>query len=84
MDALSAATAPVTSKRRKRGAAERLRIVEETLVTGASVARVARSHGINANQVFAWRKLHLAGKFVDHTEPAINQQHASIASGHRE
>jgi transposase len=70
MDALSSATMPVAGKRRKRSALERLRIVEETLVPGASVARVARSHGINANQVFAWRKLHLAGKLVDRTEQA--------------
>jgi transposase len=70
MDALSAA--PVASKRRKRSALERLRIVEETLAPGASVARVARSHGINANQVFAWRKLHLAGKLVDRSEPEAN------------
>ena len=53
-NALVAAT-PV--KRRKRSAAERLKIVEETRALGASVARVARSYGINANQVFAWRKL---------------------------
>lgn len=71
MDALSAAV-PVAGKRRKRSALERLRIVEETLVPGASVAQVARSHGINANQVFAWRKLHLAGKLGDHAEPAVS------------
>jgi transposase len=71
MDALSAATAPVAGKRRKRSALERLRIVEETLAPGASVACIARSHGINANQVFAWRKLHLAGKLVDRAEPAV-------------
>jgi transposase len=38
------------------------RIVEETLVEGASVARVARAHGVNANQVFYWRKLYQAGR----------------------
>jgi len=32
------------------------------LVKGASVARIARAHGINANQVFGWRKLYLAGR----------------------
>lgn len=32
------------------------RIVEESLRPGASVARVARVHGVNANQVFNWRK----------------------------
>jgi len=42
------------------------RIVEETLLAGASAARVAREHGVNANQVFKWRRLSqrglLAGK----------------------
>ena len=36
-------------------------VVEETLRPGASVALVAREHGINANQVFHWRKLHREG-----------------------
>lgn len=36
-------------------------IVEETLQPGASVARIARKHGINANQVFLWRKAHREG-----------------------
>jgi transposase len=40
---------------------ERRRIVEETLVPGVSVATVARAHGVNANQVFGWRKLYQAG-----------------------
>ena len=31
-------------------------IVEQTLVPGASVARVAREHDINANQLFKWRR----------------------------
>jgi transposase len=41
---------------------EKRRIVEETLIEGASVARVARAHGVNANQVFGWRRLYLAGQ----------------------
>jgi transposase len=48
--------------RQRRSIAEKRRIVEETLVEGASVARVARAHGINANQVFGWRRLYLAGR----------------------
>jgi transposase len=36
--------------------------VEETLSPGASVARIARAHGVNANQVFGWRRLYLAGR----------------------
>ncbi len=48
--------------RQRRSIAEKRRIVEETLVEGASVARVARGHGINANQVFGWRRLYRAGR----------------------
>jgi transposase len=36
-------------------------IVEETLQPGASVARIARQHGVNANQVFLWRKAYREG-----------------------
>jgi transposase len=32
------------------------------MARGASVARVARAQGINANQVFGWRRLYLAGR----------------------
>lgn len=63
--AIAAAGSGKHEKRARRSAAERRRIVEETLAPGASVARVARSYGINANQVFAWRRLHMAGKLVD-------------------
>ncbi len=52
----------VSPKRQRRSIAEKRRIVEETLVEGASVARVARAHGVNANQVFYWRKLYQAGR----------------------
>jgi transposase len=36
--------------------------VEETLQPEASVAVIARQHGVNANQVFAWRKLYREGR----------------------
>ena len=39
-------------KRQRRSAEEKRRIVEATLVPGTSIARVAREHGVNANQVF--------------------------------
>jgi len=42
--------------RRRRSAMERRRVVEETFEAGASVARVALKHGVNANQVFQWRR----------------------------
>src|SRR5271166_4229269 len=42
--------------RRSWPVSEKRRIVQLTLAPGASVARVARAHGVNANQVFAWRR----------------------------
>ena len=47
-----------TGPRRLRTNEEKRRIVEETLKPGASVAIVAREHGVNANLVFGWRKLY--------------------------
>ena len=49
-------------KHRWRTKAERRAIVEETLVPGASVSRVARRYDVNANQVFHWRKLYHEGR----------------------
>jgi transposase len=51
-----------TARRERRSVEEKRRIVEETLVEGVSVARVARAHGVNANQLFGWRKLYQAGR----------------------
>src|SRR5271165_2182985 len=56
--------------RQRRSIAEKRRIVEATLVEGASVARVARAHDINANQVFGWRRLYLAGRLGE-CKPAM-------------
>jgi transposase-like protein len=88
MDGLStaviAATTTVVAKRKKRqhrSSEERLRIVEEASVPGASVALVARSHGVNANQVFAWRKLHLTGKLIDKRLEGCYSDYASVAAG---
>ena len=43
--------------RRRRSVSEKLQIVQLTLEPGASVAEIARAHGVNANQVFKWRRL---------------------------
>jgi transposase len=42
-------------KRRSYSKAFKRRVVAETLEPGASVAEVARRHGLNANMVFMWR-----------------------------
>jgi transposase len=46
---------------------EKRRIAELTFEPGASVARVARAHGVNANQVFKWRRALTRGEL---SEPA--------------
>jgi transposase len=51
--------------RRFRSVAEKRRIVELTLESGASVALVARAHGVNANQVFAWRRALKSGELAE-------------------
>ena len=48
--------------RRHRSRQERREIAEESLQPGASVAVIARAHGVNANQVFHWRKLLREGR----------------------
>jgi transposase len=58
----------ISRKQLKRSKAERRRVVEETLKPGASVSQIARAHGVNANQVFAWRKLYREGRLNE--EPA--------------
>lgn len=46
-----------TGPRRRYSLAEKEQIIEETRAPGASVADVARAHGVNANIVFGWRRL---------------------------
>ena len=46
---------------------EKREVVQLTLRPGASVAEVARAHGVNANQVFKWRRAFERGEL---TEPS--------------
>jgi transposase len=48
--------------RQFRSVLERRQIVEETLKPGASIALVARTHDVNANQVFKWRRQYKQGR----------------------
>lgn len=41
---------------------EKQRIVELTLVPGPSVARIAQAEGVNANQMFLWRRAYRNGE----------------------
>jgi transposase len=80
--AVTAATtvAVKRKKRQLRSAAEKLRIVEEALVPGASVALIARAHGVNANQLCAWRKLHLAGRLFENRSKTVASLAARLLS----
>ena len=80
MDTSEERTAPTDSLGRRTGprqshtVEEKLRIVQETHVRGASVATVARRYNINANQVFAWRQQYrrgLLGANAEKTGPSL-------------
>ena len=51
-------------RRRRWSAAEKLRIVEETLDERASISVVARRNGVAPNLLFRWRRLMLDGGAV--------------------
>lgn len=68
-----------TGLRRRRSIGERRRVVEETLVSGASVAKVALRHGVNANQVFQWRRLYRDGKLGTAPANAIRLLPVSVS-----
>lgn len=51
-------------QRRRRSPQEKIAIVQETLQPGMTVSHVARLHGVNANQIFAWRKQYQEGSLT--------------------
>jgi transposase len=51
--------------RRFRSVSEKRRIVELTFEPGTSATLVARAHGVNANQVFKWRRAFERGELVE-------------------
>jgi len=70
-------------KRRHRSKLERRQIVEETFVPGASVAVIARAHGVNANQVFHWRRLYQDG-LLNESKPGPQFVPARIVDASRD
>ena len=53
--------------RRQYSIAEKRSMVEETHVPGASVPEVALRHGVNANLLSVWRRLHQQGRLIEGT-----------------
>jgi transposase len=75
---------PVGGRRSRRSWSdeEKRRIVAEAVLPGASVADIARRHGVNANLVFNWRKIARAA--LSAAEPnalaVSSQANASLAA----
>jgi transposase-like protein len=84
-DTLAVPESPVvtTARRRHWSAEEKRKIVEKTLMKGASVARVARAHGVNANQVFQWRRLYGKGRLGNRAMKLLPARVADTAAGKR-
>ena len=51
--------------RRRHPLSEKRRIVELTFQPGVSVAQIAQVHGVNANQVFKWRRSFERGELTE-------------------
>jgi transposase len=66
-------------RRRTRSLDERKRIVAEALAPGASVAAVARQHGLNANLIFKWIRRSREGWLDRRREPAHTKAVVSTA-----
>lgn len=64
-------TGPRTRKRRS--IQEKLQIVRDTLQSEASVAVIARRHGVNANQVFTWRRQYQRGELKGRSGPRAKE-----------
>ncbi len=58
-------------KRQRRSIAEKRRIVELAMQPGASIARIAREHGVNANMVHYWRKLYREGRLGENKVDSV-------------
>lgn len=51
-------------RRRRRTPQEKIAIIQQTMEPGMTVSHVARLHGINANQIFKWRKQYEEGSLT--------------------
>jgi transposase len=73
--------------RRYRTDEEKRRMVEGTLASGESVAVMARLYGVNANQLFHWRKQYQAGLLGvakrDGTKSDVQLLPVTVSDDHR-
>jgi transposase len=51
-------------RRRRRTPQEKIAIIQQTMEPGMTVSHAARLHGINANQIFKWRRQYEGGSLT--------------------
>ena len=66
-------------KRQRRSIAEKRKIVEQAMLPGASIARIAREHGVNANMVHYWRKLYREGRLGQNNTTSVHLLPVSVS-----
>jgi len=73
------AAVKIQPKRQRRSIAEKRRIVELAMQPGASIARVAREHGVKANMVHYWRKLYREGRLGENKGNSVQLLRVSVS-----
>lgn len=66
-------------KRQRRSIGEKRKIVEQAMLPGASIARIAREHGVNANMVHYWRKLYREGRLGQNNTTSVHLLPVSVS-----
>jgi transposase len=66
-------------KRQRRSIAEKRRIVELAMQPRASIARIAREHGVKANMVHYWRKLYREGRLGENKINSVRLLPVSVS-----
>ena len=69
-----------SERRRRWSDSDKQEILKETLAPGATVAAVARRHGIGTGQVYTWRRQALAGAVGGFMPVTISEEIRSDAS----
>jgi transposase len=68
-------------QRQRRPIAEKRRMVEQAMQPGASVARVAQQHGVNANLLFHRRNLYRRGLLTEPSTSSLELLPVKVADG---
>ena len=78
---MDASASSIRKRRIFRRVEEKLRIVKLTLEPGASVAGIALANGVNANQVFRWKRQYERGELqVRRSKPGAALVPVTIAA----